>query len=85
MLLNAAVKAVTVRGSFSPAKVGARLGLTKSQSESAARGLSNAGVLVLGFDCDAHFSPDYRKAHAAPAPKIHKKRASRSMAPATAG
>jgi hypothetical protein len=33
------------------------------QAESAARSLSDAGVLVHGFDCAAHFSPDFRKAN----------------------
>jgi len=62
-----AVKRATVHGSFSPAEVGARVGLTKFEAEAAARALSNAGVLVLGFDCAAHFSPEFRKAHAPPA------------------
>ena len=60
-----ALKRVTVSGSFSPAEVGARCGLTKPQAESAARDLSNAGVLTLGFDCSAEFTPGFRKAHAA--------------------
>ena len=64
LLLTEALKRVTVRGSFDPAVVGKRLGLSKPQSESAARALANAGVLVLGFDSAAEFSSDYRKAHA---------------------
>ena len=67
LLLAEALKRVTVRGSFDPAAVGKRLGLSKPQAESAARSLANAGVLVLGFDSAAEFSPDYRKAHAGPA------------------
>lgn len=64
LLLTEALKRVTVRGSFDPAAVGKKLGLSKPQSESAARALANAGVLVLGFDSAAEFSSDYRKAHA---------------------
>jgi hypothetical protein len=63
-LMGEALKRVKLTGSFSPEKIGARIGLTKSQSEVAARSLSNAGVLVLGFDFAAHFSPDFRKANA---------------------
>jgi hypothetical protein len=62
-LMAEALRVVTLNGSFSPSEIGARIGLHKLQAESAARSLSNAGVLVLGFDCAAHFSPDYRKAH----------------------
>ncbi len=62
-LLAAALKSATLSGSFSPAELGARLGLNKFQSEAAARDLSNAGILELGFDCAANFSPEYRKAH----------------------
>ena len=58
-----ALKRVTVSGSFDPAQVGKRVGLSKPQAESAARVLSNAGVLVLGFDSSAQFSVDFRKAH----------------------
>lgn len=72
-LLAAALKKATLQGSFSPAEIGAKVGLTKAQSELAARALSNAGVIVLGFDCAAHFSSDYRKAHAPPAAKLRKK------------
>ena len=64
-LMEAALKRVTVTGSFSPAEIGARVGLDKVQAESAARALSNAGVLVLGFDCAAEFTPGFRKSHAA--------------------
>jgi len=67
-LLAAALKSATLTGSFSPAEVGARVGLDKVQSELAARWLANAGVLELGFDSAAHFTAEYRKAHAPPAP-----------------
>ena len=56
-----ALKRVGLGGSFSPTDVGAKIGLSKPQAEAAARALSNAGVLVLGFDNAAHFSSDYRK------------------------
>ena len=72
-LLAAALKAVKMDGSFAPEAVGSRAGLSKAQSESAARELSNAGVLVLGFDCSANFSPDYRKARARAEAKTHGK------------
>lgn len=58
-----ALKRVNLGGSFDPADLGMRIGLNKLQSESAARALSNAGVLVLGFDLAAHFSPAFRKSH----------------------
>ena len=64
-LMAEALERVTVTGSFSPAEVGAGVGLDRSQAESAARALSDAGVLVLGFDCAAEFTPGFRKAHAA--------------------
>lgn len=63
-LMAEALKRVSLSGSFMPAEIGAKVGLTKPRAEAAARLLSNAGVLVLGFDCAAHFSPDYRKARA---------------------
>jgi len=62
-LMAEALRVVKLSGTFSPADIGARIGLHKIQAESAARSLSNAGVLVLGFDCAAHFSPDFRKAN----------------------
>ncbi|MDB5294156.1 MAG: hypothetical protein JWO31_139 [Phycisphaerales bacterium] len=73
-LLAAALKSVGLRGSFDPADVGAKAGLNRGQAEAAARSLSNAGVLVLGFDMAAHFSPDYRKAHTPKEPKLSKKK-----------
>jgi hypothetical protein len=46
--------------------------LNRAQAESAARSLSNAGVLTLGFDCSAHFTPDFRKMHAPAKRKVAK-------------
>ena len=63
-LMAEALKRVTVSGSFDPAEVGKRVGLSKPQAQQAARALANAGVLVLGFDSAAEFSPDFRKANA---------------------
>jgi len=63
-LMAEALRVVKLNGSFSPSEIGARIGLHKMQAESAARSLSNAGVLILGFDCAAHFSTDFRKANA---------------------
>lgn len=60
-LMAEALRTVKLNGSFYPAELGARVGLDKGQSELAARALANAGVLVLGFDFVAEFSPDYRK------------------------
>ena len=62
-LMAAALKAVGPGGGFSPAEVGAKVGLDKTGAEAAARVLSNAGVLELGFDSAACFSSDFRKAH----------------------
>ena len=64
LLMAEALRVAKLDGSFSPAELGAKIGLKKPQAEAAARELSNAGVLVLGFDCSANFSPDYRKARA---------------------
>jgi hypothetical protein len=61
-LLAAAMKQVGLSGSFVPEDTGAKVGLSKAQAEAAARSLSNAGILTLGFDLAAHFTPDYRKA-----------------------
>jgi hypothetical protein len=63
-LVAEAMKRVGLGGSFSPSEVGAKIGLSKPQAEAAARALSNAGVLILGFDNAAHFSSDYRKLRA---------------------
>ena len=73
-LMAEALERVTVDGAFSPAEVGAGIGLDRAQAESAARALSNAGVLVLGFDCAAEFTPDFRKAQAAAGRKALRKR-----------
>jgi hypothetical protein len=75
-LLAAALKSATLSGSFSPAELGAKVGLNKFQAESAARDLSNAGVLELGFDCAANFSREYRMAHT----QVVAKPASKSVA-----
>jgi hypothetical protein len=77
LLVAEAVKRVGLSGGFSPSEIGAKIGLTKPQAEAAARALSNAGVLVLGFDCAAHFSSDYRKLRAAQDP-VKKGRAIKS-------
>jgi hypothetical protein len=61
-LLELALKKVDLRGGFSPADLGAKLGLSKLQADAAARALANAGVLVIGFDQSAEFSADFRKA-----------------------
>jgi hypothetical protein len=63
-MLTEAVRAVGLRGSFDPVELGKAIGLNRGQSETAARSLANAGILVLGFDNAAVFSPDYRKVHA---------------------
>lgn len=60
-LLAEAKRRVHLNESFSPVEVGARIDLPQPKAEAAARVLSNAGILVLGFDCSAEFSPDYRK------------------------
>jgi hypothetical protein len=73
-LMAEALKRVSVSGSFSPEEIGKKVGMTKLRSEAAARALSNAGVLVLGFDCAAHFSTDFRKARAKNEGKPAKKR-----------
>ena len=64
LLMAEALRVAKLDGSFSPAELGVKIGLRKPQAEAAARELSNAGVLVLGFDCSANFSPDFRKARA---------------------
>jgi len=60
-LMAEALKRVDLKGTFSPEEIGAKVGLTKMRAEAAARFLSNQGILVLGFDSAAHFSPDFRK------------------------
>jgi hypothetical protein len=61
-LLAVALKNVSLRDGFSPAALGARVGLSRAQAENAARALANAGVLVIGFDHSAEFSDDFRRA-----------------------
>ena len=73
-LLAIALKRVALRDGFSPAELGARVGLSQSQAEAAARELANAGVLVLGFDQSAEFSDDFRRARTPPAPVTPKKK-----------
>ena len=62
LLLAEVLKCVPLTDNFCPAKIGRRIGLTKPQAYSAARILSNEGVLSLGFDFAANFTPEYRKA-----------------------
>lgn len=71
-LLAEALRVVGLRGSFDPEELGAKVGLNKGRAEAAARALSNAGVLVLGFDNAAHFSPDFRRAKSPAEPKATK-------------
>ena len=74
-LMAAALKAVKLNGTFSPVQIGAKIGLDRFKAEAAARWLSNAGVLELGFDCAAHFTRDFRNASAPPERKSAKKKA----------
>jgi hypothetical protein len=60
-LLNEAVRVAGLKGSFDAVEVGEGIGLNRGQAESAARALSNAGILSLGFDNAAQFTADYRK------------------------
>lgn len=75
-MLAEALRKAKISGGFSPVELGASIGLNRPQAEAAARALSNAGILVLGFDFAAHFSPAYRKANS-PNPKelVRKKKA----------
>ena len=79
-LMAAALKAIKLDGSFCPIELGARAGMEKWQAEAAARQLSNAGILVLGFDSAAHFSPDFRKSQAKLASKTVRKKKARQLA-----
>ena len=63
-LMAEALKVAKLDGSFSAAEIGHRIGLKPPQAEAAARELSNAGVLELGFDCSAYFTADFRKIRA---------------------
>lgn len=56
-----ALKRVKLDDNFIPAEIGKRIGLNRIQSEEAARSLSNAGVLELGFDNAANFTPEFQK------------------------
>jgi hypothetical protein len=69
-LLAEALRVVGLRGSFDPEELGGKIGLNKGRAEAAARALSNAGVLVLGFDNAAHFSSDFRRAKSPAEPKV---------------
>jgi hypothetical protein len=75
-LLAVALKKVPLRDGFSPAELGARVGLSKAQAHDAARSLANAGVLVIGFDHSAEFSDDFRRANTV-APAVTPKRKAR--------
>ena len=63
-MMTEALRRVALSDSFSPVELGHKIGMDRPQSEAAARALSNAGVLVLGFDLAAHFSTDFRKSRA---------------------
>ena len=63
-LMTEALRRVELNDSFCPIEIGHKIGLDRPHSEAAARALSNAGILVLGFDLAARFSPDFRKARA---------------------
>jgi len=67
-LMTEALRRVRLSDSFCPIEIGHKIGLDRPHSEAAARALSNAGVLVLGFDMAAHFTPDFRKSRARTAP-----------------
>jgi hypothetical protein len=86
-LLAVALKKVDLRDGFSPAELGARVGLSKLQAQAAARLLANAGVLVLGFDQSAEFSDDFRRSRSASAPvtQAMKKKKGRPRKLAAAG
>jgi hypothetical protein len=83
-MLAELLKTVKLNGSFDPEEIGNGIGLTKVQSEAAARQLSNAGILVIGFDSAAQFSPDYRKANRPVEPKAAVKKPGRKKAKHTA-
>ena len=65
-LMAEALKRVDLKGTFSPEEIGAKVGMSKMRAEAAARFLSNQGILVLGFDCAAQFSADFRKSRNKP-------------------
>lgn len=68
-LIAEALKHGDLQSSFSPAEIGELIGFSKPRAEAAARWLSNAGVLELGFDLAANFSPDYQKFKSPPVAK----------------
>jgi hypothetical protein len=78
--MAAALRTIKLNGSFCPIEVGAKAGLDKWQAEIAARALSNAGILILGFDSAASFSPDFRKSQAKLAAKTGQKKKARQLA-----
>src|SRR5690554_518948 len=85
-LLAEMLRVVKLDATFSPLDVGARIGLTRTQAETAARVLANSGVLDVGFDFYAQFTPEFRKAHAprktrASAAKTSEKTAAAKVAP----
>lgn len=80
-----ALKRVKLNGGFDPAQLGARIGLNQAQAEAAARALSNAGVLVLGFDLAAHFSPAFRKVRSPELRNSARKKPRKSAKRAAAG
>jgi len=77
--MSHALKRIKLDGSFSPAELGRRIGFDKLQSDAAARSLANQGVLIIGFDGAANFSPHYRKAHAPAILKIKSKKKLRHL------
>ena len=84
-LLEVVLKKISLQDGFSPAELGARVGLNKLQAEAAARTLANAGVLVMGFDNSAEFSDDFRRARAALRVRPAKKKPGRARKATTAG
>ena len=80
-LLAAARKHVALNGTFCPIEIGRKAGLSEPQSQLAARALANHGILTLGFDYAAAFTPDYRKANM----KVSAKDAAKDSAKSTRG
>jgi DTW domain-containing protein YfiP len=68
-LMTEALRRNKLSESFCPVEVGRKIGLDKLHAEAAARALSNAGVLVLGFDFAAQFTSQFRKSRTRIAPK----------------
>jgi hypothetical protein len=90
-LLAIAMRKIQLSDGFCPVELGAKVGLSKLQAQTAARLLANAGVLVLGFDQTAEFSQDFRKSKARPASaelppaKAKKRRSARRSTAVAAG